>query len=72
MLPIMNFWGSHKIDFENYEHDYLEYFTISELRKIPIPDEIIRMENEAVQKQFPGGFLFVFGEITDPATIHIK
>jgi hypothetical protein len=54
MLPILNFYGNHALDFENNDYEVLEYYTISELRKIPIPDDIYIMGFDAIRKQFPG------------------
>lgn len=50
----MNYWGSHAIDFENYNFEDLKYFTIYELRKIDIPEDILLMEYDSMKKQFSG------------------
>jgi hypothetical protein len=54
MLPIINFYGNHNLDFLNKDIDSLEYYTISELRKIDIPDDILLMEYDSLREQFPG------------------
>jgi hypothetical protein len=61
----MNFLGNHNLNFEDNDHDTLEYYTITELRSLSFPDGLLQMEQEAVNKQFPHGFLSAFGEITE-------
>ena len=44
----LNFYGNHSLNFENNDIDELEYFTITELRKIAIPEKILQMEYNAL------------------------
>jgi hypothetical protein len=50
--PTLTFYGNHSIDFENDNPDALKYYVISELRKIPIPDEIFLEAHNSLIKQF--------------------
>jgi hypothetical protein len=50
--PTLNFYGNHSIDFENENPDALKYNIISELRKIPIPNEIFLAAYNSLIKQF--------------------
>jgi hypothetical protein len=52
MLPILNFYGNHNLDFASNSYDALKYHCISELRKLDIPDEILLMEYDTVSVQF--------------------
>ena len=54
MLPTLNFYANHALDFETTGHAALEYYIITELRKIPIPDDIFLMEYDTLRLQFPG------------------
>jgi len=55
--PSLNYYGDHSLNFEDNDIDDLEYYAISELRKLAIPDEIIQMEYYALLLHFPGGDL---------------
>ena len=65
MLPVINFYGNHTLDFSNNDIKELEYYAISELRKITIPDEILLAEYDSLIKQFPGDDLSVFWKIVN-------
>jgi hypothetical protein len=65
MLPLMNFYGNHNLDFTNNDHASLEYYTISEMRKIAIPNEIILMQQNDLLKQFQGHDISVLTKITE-------
>jgi hypothetical protein len=54
MLPILNFYGNHNLDFENNDINRLEYYAVSELRNIPIPKEILLTVYNSILKQFNG------------------
>jgi hypothetical protein len=41
MLPILDFYGNLSFDFTNNKFDDLQYYVISELRTIEIPNDII-------------------------------
>ena len=53
MLPTLNFYANHTLDFENTEHAALENYAITELRKLPIPDDIMLMEYDNLRLLFP-------------------
>ena len=53
----LNFFGNHSFNFEEKDIKDLEYFAISELQKIAIPDEIISMGHDALILLFPFGDL---------------
>ena len=53
----LNFYGNHSLNFEDNDINDLEYYVISELCKIAIPDEIIKMEYDALLLLFPQGDL---------------
>jgi hypothetical protein len=55
MLPTLNFFGNHTLDFENNNIDELKYYVITELRNIPIPDEVFLAAYDSIMKQFQGG-----------------
>jgi hypothetical protein len=65
MLPIMKMLGEHNLDFANNNYDDLVYYTISELRKLPFPDDIYLMQHEALVKQFPNSDLSRFTDIEE-------
>jgi hypothetical protein len=65
MLPVLNFYGNHTLDFETSDHARLEYYAISELRKLPIPDEILLTERESVLSQFSGIDISAVTKIAD-------
>ena len=63
MLPVLEFYANHTLDFENTDINTLEYHAITELRKIPIPDDILIILLDSLRSQFPGGDLSVFAGI---------
>ena len=65
MLPILNFYANHTLDFEATDYADLEYYAISELRKLPIPDDILRMEYNSLLLQFPDGDISAFTKIAE-------
>jgi hypothetical protein len=69
VLPILNFFGNHALDFENNDYANLQYYAISELRKLPIPDDILLMEHDSLQAQFPGGDISAITKIADWGSI---
>jgi hypothetical protein len=54
VLPALNFYANHALDFETADPAALKYYAISELRKLPIPDDILLMEYDTLRLQFPG------------------
>jgi hypothetical protein len=60
--PTLTFYGNHSIDFENDNLVELKYHIISELRKIPIPDEIYLAAYDSLIKQFGNQDLSTFWE----------
>jgi hypothetical protein len=54
MLPILNFYSNHNLNFKNNNINTLEYYAISELRKIDIPNEILLMVYDDLRIQLPG------------------
>jgi hypothetical protein len=65
MLPTLNFFGNHALDFVKYDTDDLEYFTISELRTLSIPGDILQIVHNSLISQFQGGDLSMFLNIKD-------
>jgi len=65
VLPTLNFYANHALDFETTEHVALEYYIITELRKIPIPDDIFLMEYDTLRLQFPGVDISHFTNIAE-------
>jgi hypothetical protein len=62
-LPTLNFYANHTLDFVNTDIDQLKYQTIFELRKIPIPDEVLQIAHISLLSQFPDGDLSKFESI---------
>jgi hypothetical protein len=54
MLPILNFFGNHTLDFANTNYDDLKYYTISELRKLDTPGDLLLIEYDALNVQLKG------------------
>ena len=53
-IPVsLNFYGNHSLNFEDNDINDLEYYAITELRKIAIPDEILLMEYDALLLLLP-------------------
>jgi hypothetical protein len=65
MPPALNFYANHTLDFENNDYTELQYYAISELRKLAIPDDILLMERNSLLLQFPDGDLFAFTKIAE-------
>jgi hypothetical protein len=65
VLPTLNFYANHALDFETNDYAALEYYAISELRKLAIPDDILLMEYDSLLLQFPGGDISPFTKIAD-------
>jgi len=65
VLPTLNFYANHALDFETTEHAALEYYAITELRKLPIPDDILLMEYDSLLLQFPDGDISAITKIAD-------
>jgi hypothetical protein len=65
MLPILNFFGNHTLDFEKHDYEQLKYYAISELRKLPVPEEILRMQYSSLMERFPANALSAFIDITE-------
>jgi len=63
MLPTLNFFGNHALDFENSNMDDLKYRTISKLRKIPTPATIQQIVYTSLRSQFPGDNLSKFTDM---------
>jgi len=63
MLPVLEFYANHTLDFENTDIHKLEYDAISELRTIEIPADILNMVLDSIRLQFPGGDLSIFTAI---------
>ncbi|MDR0444080.1 MAG: hypothetical protein LBH44_11820 [Treponema sp.] len=60
MLPILEFYGNHALDFANNDIGSLEHYAISELRKFALPEEIRQIVHDKLSVQFPGGELSKF------------
>jgi hypothetical protein len=65
MLPTLNFYANHSLDFESTDYESLKYYTISELRKLDIPNDILLMAYNTLQSQFPGGEISAITKIAD-------
>jgi hypothetical protein len=65
MLPVLNFYANHTLDFETNDYEDLQYYAISELRKLAIPDVILLMEHNSLLLQFPDGDISAFTKITE-------
>jgi hypothetical protein len=65
MSPALNFYANHTLDFENNNYKDLEFYAISELRKLVIPDDILLMEHNSLLSQFPDGDISAFTKITE-------
>jgi hypothetical protein len=65
MPPALNFYANHALDFDNTEYAELQYYTISELRKLVIPDDIILMEHNSLLFIFPDGDMSAFTKISE-------
>ena len=65
MLPTLNFYGNHTLDFENSEINDLEKYTILELRKLPIPEAVLQIVYNSLEKQFQGAALSKLSDIED-------
>jgi hypothetical protein len=63
MLPILNFYGNHGIDFAQYDYDFLNYHIINVLRQIPIPDDLLSIAHNSLKAQFPGHDLSKFYDL---------
>ena len=63
MLPVLEFYANHTLDFETTDINKLEYQVITELRKIPIPDDIHVILLDTLRLQFPSGDLSVIASI---------
>jgi hypothetical protein len=50
----LNFLGNHSLDFKNIDIYDLEYYAITELRKLDIPDEIYLSEYDYLNSRFEG------------------
>jgi hypothetical protein len=72
MLPALYFFGNHNLDFEKNDIYELEYYAISELRKIPIPDEILYFVYISIIKQFQGMDLSKLTEIENWCPISFR
>jgi hypothetical protein len=53
-LPTLEFYANHKINFEDNDIHSIEYYAITELRKIPIPEENLLAVYDSVMKRFRG------------------
>jgi hypothetical protein len=53
MMPVLDFYANHTLDFEHNDIASLEYQTISELGKITIPGEILHIVYDSLLAQFP-------------------
>jgi len=65
VLPTLNFYANHALDFETTDYTALKNYAISELRKLPIPDDILLMEHNSLLLQFPSGDISPFTKIAD-------
>ena len=65
MLPTLNFYGNHTLDFENSEINDLEKYAILELRKLPIPEAVLQIVYNSLEKQFQGAALSKLSDIED-------
>jgi hypothetical protein len=65
MPPALNFYANHALDFEHTDYAELQYYTISELRKLAIPDDILLMEHSSLLSQFPDGDISAFTKISE-------
>jgi hypothetical protein len=65
MLPTLNFYANHALDFETTDFAELQYYAVSELRKIDIPEDILLMAYNSVQSQFPGNDISTITKIAD-------
>ena len=54
MLSEMMFFSDHKIDFENNDIDAVEYYAITELRKIPVPDKVLDILEDKLISNYLG------------------
>ena len=72
MLPVLEFYANHTLDFKKTDINELEYQVITELRKIEIPGEILVMVLDSLRLQFPGGDLSMFADIDNWSPISFK
>ena len=63
MLPLLNFYGNHDIDFVKNDSDFLKFNIVSLMRQIPIHDVILQMAHASLLSQFPGQDLSKFYSI---------
>jgi len=68
----LEFYGNHNLDFENNDINHLEYYTISELRKIPVPEEILAITKEWLLNFFIDGDISKFTSIDNWYPISFK
>jgi hypothetical protein len=60
MIPVLNFYANHTLDFEHNDIASMEYHTISELSKTPIPGEVLHIVYDSLLAQFPSADLSKF------------
>lgn len=65
MLPVLEFYANHTLDFKKNDIDKLEYHAITELRKIDIPKDILLMVLDSLRLQFGAADLSVFTGIAN-------
>jgi hypothetical protein len=65
MPSALNFYANHALDFENTDYADLQYYAITELRKLAIPDDILLMEHNSLLSQFPDGEISAFTKISE-------
>jgi hypothetical protein len=61
--PALKFYGNHNLNFEDNDIDTVEYYAITELRKIPIPNEILLAVYDSLVRLFKHGNISKFTEI---------
>ena len=63
MLPTLNFYGNHNIEFDKYEYDFIKYHVVNVMRQLEIPDALFLLAHELLLKKLPGMNLSKFYDI---------